>query len=392
VNGVGAFNPVLLGFLLLSFGLRALSTVRTNLFSSVTLGALFLGVAIFAQNEQAVASDTSDQDIYEGFYVGLSLGQSSLEPDVSSSPYTLDEDGDFGFKVLAGYDLTDQLSVEGALALLGEAELSPSGSIEYQPLYVSGVYHLLGQRSRSVFLRAGLATLNISSNIPTNEENDYQLMLGLGGEWAFSKGWSARAEIESFDEDASLFSVGIVKRFGRKAQDVAALDIDPGLMGEGTVSEFDTTEEEICSDISMESGCFIPTIEEQEDSCAVVAGRIEGIHFELNRADLTPSAIAVLDEAADVLKSCPSFKVEIQAYADSVGSKERNLVLSRHRAHAVQLHLAARGIALSRLLSRGFGENNPVADNSTKEGRALNRRVEFNLMEIDRRELISSDE
>jgi len=392
VDGVGAFNPMLLGLLFLSLGLRTVTSMRRSFFSSATMGALALGLFAFTQNEQAVAADGADQEGYEGFYVGLSLGQSTLEPDVSASPYTLDEDGGLGIKVSAGYDLTDSFSVEGALALLGEAELSPSASIEYQPLYVSGVYHLLGQRSRSVFIRAGLATLNISSSIPVNEENDYQLMLGFGGEWALDKGWSARAEIESFDEDASLLSVGIVKRFGRKTQDVAELDMGPSLMGEGTVSEFDTTEEEICSDISMEVGCFIPTIEEQEDSCAVVAGRIEGIHFELNKADLTPSAIAVLDEAASVLKTCPSFKVEIQAYADNVGSKERNLVLSRHRAHTVQLHLAARGISLSRLLSRGFGENNPVADNSTKEGRALNRRVEFNLMKIGGRKPISSDE
>ena len=392
VDGVGAFNPMLLGLLFIALGLRAAIRMRRSLFSSATIGALALGLFSFSQNEQAVAADGADQVDYEGFYVGLSLGQSTLEPDVSASPYTLDEDGGLGFKVSAGYDLTDRLSVEGALALLGEAELTPSASIEYQPLYVSGVYHLLGQRSRSVFIRAGLATLNVSSNIPVNEENDYQLMLGIGGEWAFHKGWSARAEIESFDEDASLLSVGVVKRFGRKRQDVAELGVAPGLMTEGTVSEFDTTEEEICSDIAMETGCYIPTMEEQEDSCAVVAGRIEGIHFELNKADLAPSAIAVLDEAVSVLKACPSFKVEIQAYADNVGSKERNLVLSRHRAQTVKLHLAARGIALSRLLSRGFGENNPVADNATKEGRALNRRVEFNLMEIGGRELISSDE
>jgi len=392
VSGVGAFNLIFLGLLFLSFGLRTVTRVRSGLFSSMTLGALFFGLVVFAQSEQAVADGAANQKISEGFYVGLSLGQSTLEPNVSASPYTLDEDGDLGFKVSAGYGLTSRFSLEGALALLGEAELDPSASIEYQPLYVSGVYHMLGQRSRSVFIRAGLATLNTSSNIPGSEENDFQLMLGLGGEWAFNKVWSARAEIESFDEDASLVSLGIIKHFGRNRQDIAELDVASGLIGEGTVSEFDTTEEEICSDISMETGCFIPTIEEQEDSCAIVAGRIEGIYFELNKADLVPSAIAVLDEAARVLETCPSFKVEIHAYADNVGSEERNLILSRHRAHTVLLHLAGRGIALSRLLSRGFGENNPVSDNLTKEGRALNRRVEFNLMEIGGRELISSDE
>ncbi|MBL4608035.1 MAG: choice-of-anchor L domain-containing protein [Pseudomonadales bacterium] len=395
VNGIGAFNPILLSFLLISFGLRIATRLRVRLFStlsSASLGALVLGLSALAPSDPSFADGTTDQDSYEGFYVGLSLGQSSLEPDVSSSPYTLDEDGGLGFKVSVGYDLLEQLSVEAGLAYLGEAELSPSGSIEYQPLYVGGVYHLLGQRSRSIFLKAGLATLNISSNVSTNEDNDYQLMLGLGGEWAFSKGWSARAEIESYDKDANQLTVGIVKRFGRKTQKIAELEADPGLIGQGGVSEFDSSEEEVCSDIVADSACFIPPIEEQHETCAVVAGRIEGIYFELNRADLTPSALSVLNEAASVLKTCPSLKVEIQAYADSVGAKERNLVLSRHRAQAVLLHLAARGIVLSRLLSRGFGENNPVADNATKEGRALNRRVEFNLLEINASELISSEE
>ena len=384
VDGVGAFNPGLLGLFMLSIVWRAGTRLKVQLsrllFVSV-FGLFALGFVPFGQNGQAFAGGSDEDDLYEGFYVGASLGLSSLEPDTRSTPYSLDEDGGPGFKIIAGYDLLDQLSVEAALAYLGKAELSPSADIEYRPFSLSGVYHVLGQRSRSVFIKAGLATLNVSSNISVEEQNDYQFMLGLGGEWALKKGWSLRAEIESYDEDASQYTFGVVKRFTTKSSKVVAQNSNVVL-----------PKKESCPGRMTESGCIVPPIAEQEKSCAIVADLIENIQFEFNKAEITPSAHPVLDAGAIVLKDCPSFKVEIKAYADNVGSDKDNLALSRLRANAVRLYMIAIGIAPSRLVSEGYGEKDPVADNATEEGRALNRRVEFNLKEVDMKELISSDE
>ena len=394
VDGVGAFDLALLGiFLVLAVGRyasRKKTAVSSRSFLAAT-GGLVMGFTLIGQSSDLYAGSLFESKIFDGSYVGLGFGPSTLKPDASSSYYSLDDSIDTGYKLSAGVDLFDQLSIEAALADLGEAELSSSGFIAYKPFSLSGVYHLFGQRSRSVFLKAGLSTLNTSANIPTHEENDMQLLLGLGGEWAFKKGWSLRAELESYDKDASQMTVGLVKRFSYKEKYVAQEEeIDKIFTDAVKIVEFNDKHTEICADIS-ESECTIPPIVEQQKSCAIVAGRIEGIYFDVNSAELIPSARTVLDEASDALKTCPSYSVDIKAYADNIGAAERNLVLSRHRAQAVRLHLVARGVAISRLSANGYGEKNPIADNATKEGRALNRRVEFHLKKVETLGFVLSD-
>ena len=70
-------------------------------------------------------------------------------------------------------------------------------------------------------------------------------------------------------------------------------------------------------------------------------------------------------------------RISVQAHTDSAGSEDANLDLSRRRALAVVRYLTAQGVSIDRLEARAFGEARPIADNSTRAGRLLNRRVEF---------------
>ena len=108
---------------------------------------------------------------------------------------------------------------------------------------------------------------------------------------------------------------------------------------------------------------------------------LEGVNFETNSARLTSSSSEVLDRVAQSLKDWPDVKVEIGGHTDSVGSESHNLSLSRARAESVREYLMKRGIGASRLVAKGYGESDPIADNGTAEGRAKNRRVE--LAQID---------
>jgi OOP family OmpA-OmpF porin len=102
-----------------------------------------------------------------------------------------------------------------------------------------------------------------------------------------------------------------------------------------------------------------------------------GVNFDFNSAKITPDSYPILYDAAKTLLLYPNMKVEIQGYTDNIGSESYNNKLSQLRADAVKKYLVSKGISASRLTATGFGESNPLADNKTAEGRAMNRRIEF---------------
>lgn len=109
--------------------------------------------------------------------------------------------------------------------------------------------------------------------------------------------------------------------------------------------------------------------------------RLDKLTFEYNSAEITDSASTVLDIAALFLSQNSSIKVEIAAHTDDIGSPEFNQDLSERRVASVVQALVLRGADASRLIPRGYGESQPVADNGTEEGQAQNRRVEFKILE-----------
>ncbi|MBU0480957.1 MAG: OmpA family protein [Proteobacteria bacterium] len=104
----------------------------------------------------------------------------------------------------------------------------------------------------------------------------------------------------------------------------------------------------------------------------------QNITFASGSATLTEKAEVELDNWVKVLTDQPDLHVEIRAYADSIGSELSNLELSKQRADAAAAYMIGQGIIPSRITSEGLGEENPVADNHTEEGRSQNRRVELN--------------
>jgi outer membrane protein OmpA-like peptidoglycan-associated protein len=99
--------------------------------------------------------------------------------------------------------------------------------------------------------------------------------------------------------------------------------------------------------------------------------------FDTGKADLNSGAARKLDQLAQFLTEHPDRRVQIDGYTDSVGSESYNLELSQRRADAVKYALRSRGIASTRLESRGYGKGFPVASNADSGGRQLNRRVEI---------------
>ncbi len=104
---------------------------------------------------------------------------------------------------------------------------------------------------------------------------------------------------------------------------------------------------------------------------------LEGVGFTAGTAVLTPESRKKLDEVASMLKQAPQVKIEVAGYTDSGGDAKRNLNLSGQRAQTVVKYLAEKGVAAAQLTAKGYGAENPIADNGTAAGRQKNRRIEL---------------
>ncbi len=101
------------------------------------------------------------------------------------------------------------------------------------------------------------------------------------------------------------------------------------------------------------------------------------IHFDTAKATIQPESQPILDQIVELLKLNTSLKLSIEGHTDNVGDAKSNKALSVARAKSVLTAITKAGIAQSRLSSIGYGQEKPVADNRTEEGRAKNRRVEL---------------
>ena len=105
--------------------------------------------------------------------------------------------------------------------------------------------------------------------------------------------------------------------------------------------------------------------------------KLNVVEFGTASAALTEASKKTLDQAAGMLTRFPEKRVEVQGHTDTIGQPDANMQLSDARAYAVYQYLIEKGVAADRLLAKGYGDRQPIADNSTKEGRQRNRRVVF---------------
>ena len=128
---------------------------------------------------------------------------------------------------------------------------------------------------------------------------------------------------------------------------------------------------------------------EDEDGCpdtlpeevTSFEGTLEGVFFDVGKATLRPQSRSKLDEAVAVMQRNPGFHVEISGHTDSTGNRDLNMELSRSRAESVKAYLVEHGIPGDRIHTRGAGPDEPIDSNTSKDGRARNRRIEFRVLE-----------
>ena len=105
------------------------------------------------------------------------------------------------------------------------------------------------------------------------------------------------------------------------------------------------------------------------------------IEFDPGSAEISPRGAALLDRLVPILQRAPQIRIEIGGHTDNTEDPGDNLDLSRRRATAVQQYLVSKGVAEKHLTAMGYGQEIPIADNGTSQGRLKNRRIEFKIHE-----------
>ncbi|MEX1361739.1 MAG: OmpA family protein [Nannocystaceae bacterium] len=129
-----------------------------------------------------------------------------------------------------------------------------------------------------------------------------------------------------------------------------------------------------------DDGC--PDLKAQFDGCSVKIS--EKVFFKFNKSDIDPRSFELLNDVATVMNTVPEeLHFRIEGHTDSKGRDSYNKKLSQRRANAVRDYIVGKGVQTGRLESVGFGEERPIDSNRTNDGRARNRRVEFNVSNAD---------
>lgn len=159
-----------------------------------------------------------------------------------------------------------------------------------------------------------------------------------------------------------------------KCPDVAGLcqfDGCPDRDGDGVPDAIDQ-----CPDVPgtiANNGC--PEV--RADDIDAINRMLDKVYFDFDKFEIKAESFDALNKIVNILSENPSYQVLVEAHADNIGSDAYNRTLSGRRGEAVKNYLVSNGIGESRITSQALGESRPAADNSTDQGRALNRRVEF---------------
>ena len=376
VDGVGVGGMGLGFFSVAAFGLLARLRRLTSL-SLLTAAAAVVGLS--SASTSALAEDSpSDREFDKRWYVGGGLGATRLEPEPRSTSMSISDKRSNSLELFVGRDITPRYSVEGYIATLGEAEVdflgTTVGEVDYTVAGGSLIGYLFNSRGAdaenefddegrfrreglSLYGRVGLGLMKNDSQLQYKTDNDIHLAGGLGAEYGWRNGFAVRLEATAYDTDAREVSMRILKRFGESnAYPAAVLAALPAVVATDPAPA--------------------PTPRPAPTPAAPPIVSLPNVLFGFDEDVISSEYASELQGLVRLLNDNPGLRIVIEGHTDFTGPEAYNQVLSERRAKAVVEYLFSRGVGPSQLQIAGFGESRPVADNSTRAGRALNRRVD----------------
>lgn len=356
-----------------------------------TVGALGLVGFAAVSGQAAIAAES-------GWYGGLSIGQSQADihheriANQLGVPVSLisfdDDDRDIGFKLFAGKKFNRNFAVEGGYFKLGEFGFTAnyptansfSGNIKLQGLNLDAVGILPFSEKFSAFGRVGLlytqgkdgftgtgAGAAVAAADPNPKKSEANYKVGVGLQYDFTQALGMRAEWERYrmndavgnKGDIDMLMVGLVLRFGGGEPAPRAVTPAP------YVAPVAAAPAPYVAPVLV----IVPVARTQQ-YCSIL-----DIQFEINKSTVQREAEEKLDVLVTFMRKYPGTTAVIEGHTDEVGTTADNMRLSQSRADSMLNYVASRGIARSRLQAVGYGETRPIADNSTRIGKRLNRRI-----------------
>ncbi len=355
--------------------------------------------------------------IAESLFVGYSPTQNltlSVERRNSSTTFgdpqqLISSLGDFNFSGMYSFKINESLFVAPIANILVASNfnaLSPAGQTLSAGFGLAGTYGFLETSGLPLFLHANAlfhlpeirtskTTANLEPEMFFNFSRYNTFTLGLGAEYKlgaylipFVEYWNT-THINSglgFGKTPSKISVGsrITPLENKSFALLLGTDI---ALGKGVVAGVPFSPD--FQIIGQASYTFGLTSTERKhyyttNDVSVVDRKFvirKIIKFKVGKAELDPESHSLLDQIADVIKQNNVKKLLIAGHTDSSHSEDYNLKLSLDRANSVKRYLVGKGIGSETILTQGYGKRKPRASNATEEGRAINRRVEFFILE-----------